>query len=50
VDGRTNNVRFLRNNFKRKYEFNCDKEGDFSTFELIEDNLGPYNINGFDIY
>ena len=50
VDGRTNNVRFLKNNFKRSYQFQWDKQGDFSTFELIEDKLGPFNINGFDIY
>ncbi len=50
VDGRTNNVRFLKNNFKRSYQFQWDKQGDFSTFELIEEKLGLYNINGCDIY
>jgi hypothetical protein len=50
VDGRTNNVRFLRNNFKRNYLFNWDKTGDRSTFELDEERLGQYNILGSDFY
>ena len=50
VDGRTNNVNFLRNNFKRKYFFNWDKNGDRSSFELNAERLGKYNILGSDIY
>lgn len=50
VDGRTNNVNFLRNNFKRKYFFNWDKNGDTSSFELNAEKLGKYNILGSDIY
>jgi len=40
IDGRTNNTRFLKNNFKRQYIMNWDKEGDVSTFELDEEPLG----------
>ena len=50
VDGRTNNVRFLKNNFKRKYEFSWDKQYDRSSFELIEEKLGPHNLLGSEIY
>ena len=50
VDGRTNNVRFLKNNFKRKYIFNWNKEYDRSSFELDEEKLGKYNILGNEIY
>jgi hypothetical protein len=50
VDGRTNNVRFLKNNFQRNYEFYWDKEFDRSTFELKEEKLGPYNLLGSEIY
>jgi hypothetical protein len=47
-DGRTNNVRFLLNNFKRKYKVNWDKKGDVTTIELDEERLGKYNILGSD--
>jgi hypothetical protein len=50
VDGRTNNVRFLKNNFQRNYDFFWDKEFDRSTFELKEEKLGPYNLLGSEIY
>ena len=50
VDGRTNNVRFLKNHFKRNYEFVWDKKNDRSTFELIEEKLGPHNLLGSEIY
>jgi hypothetical protein len=50
VDGRTNNVRFLKNNFKRNYKFNWDKAGDVSTFELTEERLGKYNLLGSDFF
>jgi hypothetical protein len=50
IDGRTNNVRFLKNNFKRNYEFTWDKKYDRSTFELVEEKLGRHNILGFEIY
>lgn len=50
VDGRTNNVRFLKNNFKRDFTYNWDQINDRSEFELIEDRLGPYNYNPTEIY
>ena len=50
VDGRTNNVRFLQNNFKRKYAFEWDRKGDVSTFELKEEKLGPYNFMGSEFF
>ncbi len=48
VDGRSNNVRFLKNNFRRQYEFSWDRQGDVSTFELREERLGKYNLLGSD--
>ncbi len=50
VDGRTNNARFLANNFQRSFKMNWDKEGDITTFELKEERLGKYNIIGSDFY
>ena len=50
VDGRTNNVRFLKNNFRREYNFDWDKKGDVSTFELKEERLGKYNLLGSDFF
>jgi hypothetical protein len=44
VDGRTNNARFLERNFSRPYEVKWDQVGDITTFELMEERLGPYNI------
>ena len=48
VDGRTNNARFLEKNFKIKFEIKWDKEDDITTFELVEDRLGKYNLLGAD--
>ena len=50
VDGRTNNVRFLANNFQRDYKMTWNKKGDVSTFELTEERLGKYNVLGSDFY
>jgi hypothetical protein len=50
VDGRTNNARFLENNFRRNYKMKWDMEGDVTTFELKEERLGKYNILGMDFY
>jgi hypothetical protein len=50
VDGRTNNARFLKNNFQRNFEMNWDKKADITTFLLKEERLGKYNILGFDFY
>ena len=43
VDGRTNNARFLANNFRRTYDWLEDPGGDFTMFELAEPPLGPRN-------
>ena len=45
VDGRINNVRFLRNNFKRTYNFEYSPSEDISAFELSEQPLGEINRN-----
>ncbi len=50
VDGRTNNVRFLKNNLLRNYEIIWDREGDVTTFELQEERLGKYNLLGSDFF
>jgi len=50
VDGRTNNARFLKNNFQRNFEMSWDKDGDLTSFELKEERLGKYNILGSDFY
>ncbi len=50
IDGRTNNARFLENNFKRKYNTIWDKEGDITSFELKEERLGKYNLLGSDFF
>ena len=50
VDGRTNNARFLANNFKRDYLNLWDQEGDVTIFELNEPRLGPHNVLGIDLY
>lgn len=50
IDGRTNNARFLERNFMRQYEKKWDKEGDITTFELIEERLGKYNLLGSDFF
>jgi len=48
VDGRTNNARFLQNNFQRNFEIIWDKKADITSFELKEERLGKYNILGYD--
>ena len=50
VDGRTNNARFLKNNFQRNFKMSWDKDGDVTSFELQEERLGKYNILGSDFY
>ena len=50
VDGRSNNVRFLRNNLKRGFTFNWDQINDRSVFELTEDKLGPHNYKASELY
>jgi len=48
VDGRKNNSYFLKNNFQRNYEYYHSNEYDITTFELIDEPLGTYNINKLD--
>jgi len=48
VDGRTNNARFLQRNFQREYDVQWHKDQDITTFELIEERLGRYNLLGSD--
>lgn len=50
VDGRTNNARFLQRNFQRDWKMAFDRESDVTTFELVEDRLGPYNLIGSDFF
>tara|TARA_B100001059_G_scaffold235561_1_gene281637 strand:+ start:11072 stop:11923 length:852 start_codon:yes stop_codon:yes gene_type:complete len=45
VDGRTNNVRFLKRNLKRKYKFKWDRVGDTTLITLNEKFLGKLNKN-----
>ncbi len=48
VDGRTNNTRFLERHFTRNYDIRRGEEGDITTFELVEQRLGKYNLLGSD--
>jgi hypothetical protein len=50
IDGRTNNARFLQRNFQRNWTMVHDREGDVTSFELVEERLGPYNILGTDLW
>jgi hypothetical protein len=50
VDGRTNNVRFLKNNLKRNYSFKWDRMGDVTLITLKEKKLGKLNKLGFEYY
>jgi len=45
VDGRTANSRFLRDHFKRKWNYQEDHEGDCHYFSLNEKSLGVHNKN-----
>ena len=48
IDGRTNNARFLARNFRRPWDHRWYPKEDVTTFELMEDRLGPHNILGTD--
>lgn len=50
VDGRTNNARFLSRNFQRPWHHRWYPKEDVTTFELMEDRLGPHNILGADLF
>ena len=43
IDGRTSNARFLRDHFKRNWNYIHDEKGDIHIFELKEKPLGIYN-------
>ncbi|MEK9184023.1 MAG: hypothetical protein AAB890_03040 [Patescibacteria group bacterium] len=43
IDGRTANVRFLKNNLQRNWKYNHFVKEDLHTFELIEEPLGKIN-------
>jgi hypothetical protein len=40
----------LERNFTRKYEVKWDRESDVTTFELVEERLGKYNLLGSDFF
>ena len=44
VDGRKSNVRFLENNFQRKWRKTIYKNIDLTTFYLNEKPIGNYNL------
>ena len=50
VDGRTANARFLRDNFKRKWEYKHLENLDLSIFFLNEKPLGEYNKKQLKFY
>ena len=50
IDGRTNNVRFLKRNLKRKYSFKWDRHGDVTFLKLTEKRLGNLNKLGFEFF
>ena len=50
VDGRTNNVRFLLRNLKRKYLVKWDRHGDVTFLKLSEKRLGNLNKLGFEYF
>lgn len=43
VDGRMNNVRFIKNNLQRRWIIDCSDEQDRTVFELREPPLGIHN-------
>ena len=45
IDGRTANARFLKDHFKRKWNYYHDRKNDYHCFELAESPLGPHNKN-----
>lgn len=45
IDGRTNNVNFLKNNLQRKWNHYYSEQQDYSTLELIENPIGKWNKN-----
>ena len=49
-DGRTANASFLKDHFKRKWEYMNDKKNDQHIFCLIDQPLGEYNISQLKFY
>ena len=49
IDGRTNNDRFLANNFKRNWKIDWNMEEDYTHMVLDEPRLGKINAVGRDI-
>ena len=50
ADGRKANSMFLKNNFKRNWIYNYDKENDQNIFYLNDPSLGPINDEIFNFY
>ena len=50
VDGRTNNARFLQQNFQRSFAQEWSVTEDYTLFTLDEPRLGPKNILGSDLF
>ena len=50
VDGRSANVKFLRDNFGRRWEYLNDKQNDQHIFYLIDPILGKYNKLQLEFY
>ena len=50
VDGRTNNARFLKNNFQRNWSHIHEVERDITIFKLDETRLGKHNLCGCDFF
>jgi hypothetical protein len=48
TDGRTANARFLKENLQRSWCYCHDVEADQHYFELLEEPLGPYNLQQID--
>ncbi len=49
-DGRASNAKFLRDHFKRKWEYSFDKKNDQHIFLLSDPVLGKYNKSQIEFY
>ena len=49
-DGRSANAKFLRDHFKRKWEYIDDKKNDQHIFWLVDPVLGKYNKLQLEFY
>jgi hypothetical protein len=50
IDGRSNNVHFLRKKFYRKWKYKYIRKLDQHLFELIDSSIGKYNSQVNDFY